>query len=270
MQPQPIPPQPAQELSSLLSNPLLLAFCSLFCAWLAARVVRGQVRSMGLEREEGGFRWASFFSTVAFWAVLTLGLLGISSKLELRLVSQFLQHAFDLLLRAGLAGAILAAAGAFADVLAREAPAAEAGEEALARARRERHTVLLAGGVLAVAAATGLSVGTWFLIAIVAIPAVLLFRNAAYRARAADVLSDVAAGLRLRPQFPLGNEELRAADRSLRLEGTVGFLRTWVREDGRKRLVRNEELLGLFAPEESEGSPPPREEPEIEPGGDSA
>ncbi len=248
---QPAVPNPSEELAALLTNPLLLAFGALFAAWLASRVVQWQVESIGLDRtadldptDEAEFAWSRLFAALAFWGILTLGLLGITAHRELTVVATFLKGALELILRGALAAAVLAAAASFGRVLTDGARGPEADPASRERARRERHTILLVGGVLAVAAATGLSVGTWLLLAAIGVPAVLLLKNAKYRERAAAGLSDLAAGLRLRGQYRRGST-IAAGARELTLVSDVGPLKTWVREGGAKRLLQNQALYDL-------------------------
>lgn len=242
---------PSQELNALLTHPLVLAFATLFAAWLASRIVHEQVRKMGLEipsddpEESAGFGWTALFSALTFWAVLSLGLLGIASHIGLPVVSKFLQSGFDLLLRGLLAGSILAASSVFATALGQPASTDTAPTpKDTARARRERTTILLAGGALAIGAATGLTAGTWIMIALVGIPAVLLLRNAEYRKKVAQAFSNLASGVRLREQFGQG-ETISHEERTVQVVGKIGLLSTWVREDGRRTLLGNEELLAL-------------------------
>ena len=252
---------PSQELNALFTHPVMLAFATLFAAWFASRIVHEQVRKMGLEspsddpEESAGFGWTALFSALTFWAVLCLGLLGISSHIGLPIVGKFLQSGFDLLLRALLAGSILAASSKFATALGQPSSTDTAPTpKDAARARRERTTILLAGGALAIGAATGLTVGTWIMVALVGIPAVLLLRNAKYRKKVAQAFSNLGSGIRLREQFGQG-QTISHEERTLQILGKIGLLSTWVREDGRKTLVDNEELLTLSTDSADESAP---------------
>ena len=255
---------PIDELNALLSHPLLLAFGTLFAAWLASRIVHEQVRKMGVEQVDAngkvdGFGWTSFFAAVTFWTVTILGLLAISANLELAVVGTFLTSALELLLRAIMAGAILAGAGACATALAEPNAAKSADPKDQARARRERTTILLVGGALAIGAATGLSLGTWIMVAIFGIPAVLLLRSAAYRKKAADGFANFGAGLRLREEYNRGSR-ITVGQRTVELLRKSGMFQTWVRDDGHKQLMGNAELLSLTATAE----PEPTDEAEAE------
>lgn len=237
-------PSPRAELDAFLGNPLLLGFGALIAAWLAGRALQDQARRMGLDdalaRQVGPdgpeFRWSVFFGAGGFWLVLMAGLLGIASRLSLPVVGDLLQSAVELLLRGLLGGGILAAAVTFAGVLSGPDAAPDA-------ARGERRTVLLVGAVLAVAAVTGLSLGTWLLLGLIAVPIVLLARSPRHRGRAAAALEDLAAGLRLRGQVNADGPVPGAS--GARLAGALGPLRTWIVQDRRRRLLRNSELLAL-------------------------
>ncbi|RMG09776.1 MAG: hypothetical protein D6731_18960 [Planctomycetota bacterium] len=233
------------ELNAVLGHPLLLFLGALTLAWLASRVVHEQVRRLRVERPDDvgglrGFGWTTLFSALAFWAVLCLCLLGIVHSMGLAVVERFLEAAFDLILRGLLAAAILAAAAVFGDVAV--ALPSDAGEEERARARKERQAVHLVGGVLAVGAATGLSLGTWLLLGVLAVPCFVLLKSPKARRRVAVALDDVAAGLRLRDQLRPGQEVGEGPER-LRVVGKVGWLKTWVVREGRRVLLGNHELF---------------------------
>lgn len=234
------PPTPPEELQALLTHPLLLAFAALLAAWIASRVVHEQVRKMGLEREDDadGFGWTALFSTLSFWAVLTLGLLAIAAQAQQQVVGKFLQTAFDLLLRALLAGGILAAAAAAARTLFAGDP--EKAEEHA----KERRALLVVGGIVALLAAVGLSLGLWFVLAVVGLFGWFLVRSATFRGRITGAVSDLRAGMYLGGQFKSG-DAISGAERSVVVAGKFGAFRTWVREEGQRRLVRNDVLLSL-------------------------
>lgn len=251
-------PQPVQEMWAFLTNPLLLAFVALFAAWVASKLVVAQVTDMGLDGPEPKdgehrFRWSALFGALSFWAVLTLGLLGIAAASDLTVVAKFLQTGFDVLLRAAIAGAILAGAGSFARIVGAERGDA-ADPASLARARDERHTILLVGGVLAVLAVTGLGLGTWIFLAVIGAPLLTLLKSERARAKAAAALGDLAAGLKLRDQVR-ARAEVHGSGRTLTLTGQVGLVQTWVREGRQRKLIGNAELLGVVTGEPSPVTP---------------
>jgi len=240
------PPQPIDELWAFLTNPLLLTFAAVFAAWVASRLVVAQVEDMRLDGPERGdgeprFRWSALFGALSFWAVLTLGLLGVASHAELGVVARFLEAGFDILLRAAVAAAILAGAASYARIVAGDGPAPD-DPEANARARSEQHMILLIGGVLAVAAVTGLRLMTWLLLAALGAPALVLLKSERARKRVAEVLHDLAAGLQLRGEVRRG-ARVEGGGRTLKLSGELGLVHTWVREGGQRQLLRNSLLL---------------------------
>ncbi|MCO5167190.1 MAG: hypothetical protein M9894_12630 [Planctomycetes bacterium] len=227
-----------EQLDLVLGHPVALLFATVVAAWLAARVVQDQVRRLRLSEDDGrarAFDWPALFAMLVFWLVLALGTYAIASHRGLPAVAAALQGGAALLLRLVLGAVVLAGASRLGQALA---TTRDADEEGLADGRRERRAVLVAGAVLAAAAATGLSPGVCLALALVAAPAALLLRQPEHRARVAGWLADVAAGLRLRELEP----ERRARD-GLRVPGGVGLLRTWVVEGERTHLVRNEALL---------------------------
>jgi hypothetical protein len=244
-------PAPSQELNALLTHPLMLVFATLLAAWVASRILYEQVRQMGLEREDEpeGFGWTSLFSALGFWTVLTLGLLGIAAHTQLLVVSKFLQTAFDMLLRALLVGAVLAATAA----LARAFTQTDADSDP-ELARRRRSGIFLVGGALAVVAALGLSFGTWMILAVIGIPGAILVRSAAARAWAQGRVLDAVAGVHLRGQFHNG-DTIGEGEQSAEVAGKIGILSTWVRREERLRLEGNEGLLALTRATESQPAP---------------
>ncbi len=232
---------PLEQLEALLGHPVSLLFATIVAAWLASRVVHEQVRRLRLDgRDERAgerrFEWSALYSTLVFWLVLGLGLFGVASHLELRAMATLLEGACGVLLRLLLAATVLVGASRLGAALTDEAPGE--GDEALAAKRRERRTVLVIGAALAAAAATGLSVGTCVAVALIAGPAAFLLRHPEHRARVAGWLADVAAGLRLRELDPSSRQR-----EGLLVVGKIGAISTWVEEDGRRRLLRNEALL---------------------------
>lgn len=230
------PTTPMDELDRVLGHPVTLIAVTLLAAWLVRRTVEEQVRRLRLDDDGGTFDWAALLAALAGWATLLLGLLGLATHRGWSALSAPLAAAFGGAGRLLLAAAVLLGAARLARSFAE--PEADADAAARARARAEARTIHALGAALAVAAALGLSPFTALLLALLVIPLALVVRSPDHRTRAAALLDDLAAGLRLR-----GHVKAGATLEGGRVAGDPGPLRTWVELDGRRQLLRNADLL---------------------------
>ena len=213
---------------AVLGMPVIAAFAS----WS----VRYHLHQMGVPTgadDEGwpAISWPAFFGAVTFWAVLALGLTATTNAVSWNFASEVLLALFNVVVRFGVAGAILASGSWLAEKL----------EEMSDDPVRDRRVVYLGSGVFAAAALVGVGTAVLVLVGLGLLGLMAGSRN--LRAQFADKLLDIAAGIRLRASEPVPSRiELGAQPVEI---SSIGLFNTTVEEGGVEKVLRNEAVLGL-------------------------
>lgn len=217
-------------------------------AWGVARVVRRQVqRAMGLSPTDPmpwpHVDWPRLAGFCAGSALAALIAMAFASGADLPEVARTLRLVVSVLVHCGLGTAVIGLCTGFAAKLPEDADPS-------------LRTLLVTGGVLFGAAAiSDLAIIVVVVAGLFAVIGLGSVKGA--QQEAAAVLSDLAAGMRLRTRDP-ASRVLAMGGVEVRL-GMVGLLSTQVDEGGQKRWMRNELALALtgdgIEEGDGEGSP---------------